>query len=464
MSWSVVQCWSALRGSLRLRLLLGTLASIVLALSLAGWSLSGLFHRHVAQQFHAELQRHLDTLAAHLALTPEGRPAVVGDLGEQRFENPYSGLYWQVERIAGETPGASRALRSRSLWDDALRIEVMLPADGEVHVFRAVGPGGTGLGAAARVVRFEDVRGDVIVLRLVVAADERQIAEPVGNFNGMLVLALGGLGGILAVAAGLQVWVALVPLRRLRQELSEVRSGRLARLEGPFPGEVEPLVADFNSVLNQNAEVVERARMQAGNLAHALKTPLSVIANTASALPGEAGQLLTGQVELARRQIDYHLRRARTAAAVRLPGVRTSMSQVVEGLVRVMRRVHAGRVLEFAVVGAPDLNFRGEAEDLQEILGNLLDNAGKWARHAVHLEYVRDGASLVLTLDDDGPGIPPAERIRVLRRGERADERVAGSGLGLAIVDELVRLYDGALELGESPQGGLRVRVILPAV
>ena len=154
---------------------------------------------------------------------------------------------------------------------------------------------------------------------------------------------------------------------------------------------------------------------------------------------------------------------ARVAAALRLPGVRTPVGPVVDGLVRVMRRVHAGREIEFRGAGAEGLCFRGEAEDLQEILGNLLDNAGKWARHTVCLAYVLDGGALVFVLDDDGPGIPAEARTRVLRRGERADEQVAGSGLGLAIVDDLVRLHAGRMELGTSPQGGLRVTLVLPA-
>ena len=457
--------WVALRSSLRLRLLLGTLVSIALALTVAAWALSGLFHQHVTRQFHAELRLHLDSLVSHLSLDAAGLPRLSAEESDPRFGQPYSGLYWQVEPLERAPDSPRRALRSRSLWDVLLEPDFSVPVDGEVHSRRLAGPRGTMLGALERVVTLEDDNGPGAGRRilLVVAADERLVAEPVENFAGMLRLFLGVLGAGLAAVALLQVWIAMRPLRRLRRALVAVRAGEAVRLEGDFSGEVQPLVAEFNSVLGQNAEVVERARTQAGNLAHALKTPLSVIANSAQGLSGEAGQLIVGQVEIARRQIDYHLRRARAAAAVRMPGVRTPVAPVVEGLVRVMQRVHAQRGLTFHVAGDVGATFRGEAEDLQEILGNLLDNAGKWARTEVRLAYVRDGENLALTLDDDGPGIPVEARSRVLRRGERVDERVAGSGLGLAIVDELVRLYGGSLELGVSPPGGLRLQLLLPA-
>ena len=457
--------WAALRSSLRLRLLLGTLVSIALALAVAAWALSGLFHQHVTRQFHVELRLHLDSLASHLSLDAAGLPRLSAEESDPRFGQPYSGLYWQIEPLGREPESPRRALRSRSLWDVLLEPDFSVPADGEIHAGRLAGPRGTMLGALGRVVTLEDDSRPNAGKRilLVVAADERLIAEPVENFAGMLRLFLGLLGAGLAAVALLQVWIAMRPLRRLRRALAAVRAGEAVRLEGDFSGEVQPLVAEFNSVLCQNADVVERGRTQAGNLAHALKTPLSVIANSAQGMPGDAGPLIVGQVEIARRQIDYHLRRARAAAAVRMPGVRTPMVKVVEGLVRVMQRVHAQRGLTFHVAGDAGACFRGEVEDLQEILGNLLDNAGKWARTEVWLAYVRNGETLVLTLDDDGPGIPVEARTRVLRRGERVDERVAGSGLGLAIVDELVRLYDGSLVLGLAPPGGLRVQLILPA-
>ena len=458
------QAARALRGSLRLRLLFGTLAWIAVTIVVSGWALGGLFRQHVALQFHSELQTHLDQLAAHLLVDPAGQLSLTAAQSDPRFFKPYSGLYWQIDRLDA-VPGATLGLlRSRSLWDDVLRVPADTPADGEVHQHRISGPDQALLGVLERVVMLEAAAGEKgKVFRLVVAADESQMVEPVERFNGMLWLALGLLGAGLALAAVTQVLVAMAPLKRLHGALAAVRSGQTQRLEGHFPGEVQPLVEEFNSVLANNAEVVERARTQAGNLAHALKTPLSVIANAANEKSGELARLVAGQVETARKQIDYHLSRSRAAASVRLPGVRTPVAPVVDGLLRAMRRIHVERNLELVLrAHAAPLAFRGEEQDLQEMLGNLLDNACKWASRRVELALAVAGRELLVTLDDDGCGIAGDERARVMSRGQRADEQVPGSGLGLAIVDDLARLYGGRIELADSPLGGLRVVLALP--
>ncbi|MBS1227917.1 MAG: two-component sensor histidine kinase [Proteobacteria bacterium] len=455
----------AWRGSLRLRLLLGTLGWIALTIVVAGLALGGLFRQHVALQFHSELTTHLDQLVAHLIVDENGQPSLSAAQSDPRFSKPYSGLYWQVDRLDSEAGNAVGLLRSRSLWDDVLRLPADTPGNGELHQHRIAGPDDSTLSVLERVVSIEGAAGLAgRSFRLVVGADEQQLSAPVERFSGMLWLALGLLGLGLGLAVVIQVWVGLAPLKRLRGALAAVRSGNAQQLAGRFPAEVQPLVDEFNTVLAQNAEVVERARTQAGNLAHSLKTPLSVIANAASSDTGELAQLVGAQVELARTQIDYHLSRSRVAASLRVPGARTMVAAVLDGLLRVMRRIHADRELELVVhPAALPAVFRGEAQDLQEILGNLLDNACKWAGRRVEVSLaVRDG-ELLITLDDDGPGIAEGERQRVLYRGERADEQVPGSGLGLAIVVDLTRLYDGSVELAESPLGGLRVRLTLPA-
>jgi signal transduction histidine kinase len=292
------------------------------------------------------------------------------------------------------------------------------------------------------------------------------MSGPVARFGGALWLALGILGGGLVLAALVQVYVGLAPLRKLRAALGDVRSGETQRLEGDFPVEIMPLIEEFNSVLAQNAAVVERARTQAGNLAHALKTPLSVLANAAGkdSENKELARLVIEQIGMARRQVDYHLARAQAAATSRLPGVRTPLLPVIDGLARAMRSIHAERQLALTVLDMPaSLCFRGEVQDLQEMLGNLLDNACKWATRRVELAAQRDGDWLRITIDDDGSGLAAGERDAVIRRGVRADEQVPGSGLGLAIVDDLARLYGGQIELADSPLGGLQAVLILPA-
>lgn len=450
--------------SLRLRLLAGTLVWIIASLVVAGWGLQSLFRDHVALQFRAELRTYLDQLTAALALDASGRPSLSVPLTDPRLRKPYSGLYWQIEGVGRGAPAG--LLRSRSLWDSTIAVPPDTPADGEDHWHRVAGPEGAALGVLERVVTLQE-RSDQ-PLRLIVAADERLMMEPVERFTGALWLALAVLGAGLVIAAITQVAIGLAPLHRLRRALSFVRDGKAQRLEGDFPSEIKPLVEEFNAVLSQNTEIVVRARTQAGNLAHALKTPLAVLANAARAGKdeerSELARLVVEQVDAATRQVAYHLSRARAAAAVAVPGARTAIQPLVAGLIKTMQHLHAQRGLALDAAPIEDqLAFRGEEQDLQEMLGNLLDNACKWAKRRVTVHTARDRSDVVITVEDDGKGLSPGEREAMLRRGARADERVPGSGLGLAIVDDLARLYGGRLDLGQSSLGGLRAILTLPA-
>lgn len=446
--------------SLRVRLLAGTLFWIAASILVAGWGLGNLFRHHVELQFHAELKTHLDQLTAQLAVDQQGQLTLSTPLSDPRLNKPFAGLYWQVDRVAAAGKSAATAvIRSRSLWDQVLLVPQDTPADGEVHQHRVAGPGGAMLGLVERTVRIDEMP-----LRLIVAADERLMIEPVERFNGVLWLALGALGLGLAIAALVQVIIGLAPLRKLHDALGRVRNGDTRQLEGEFPAEIMPLVEEFNAVLAQNTEIVQRARTHAGNLAHALKTPLSVLANAANGKDEALARLVTAQVDSARKQVDYHLARAQAAAAVRLPGARTPLKPVVDGLVRTMQRIHVERNLELLVHPlAAALIFRGEEQDLQEMLGNLLDNACKWAVHRIEIGARIEQDNLEICVDDDGKGIPADQRDAMIRRGVRADQQMPGTGLGLSIVDDLARLYGGMLTLGNSPLGGLRVILTLPA-
>lgn len=448
------------RGSLRIRLVAGTLVWIAATIVVAGWALGNLFRDHVAEQFHAELRTHLDQLTANLALDAEGRAVLALPLSDPRLSRPYSGCYWQVDVIGG---GAG-VLRSRSLWDHVLAVPQDTPADGEVHQHRIAGPEGRPLGMVERTIAIEDgSEGAPRRFRLIAAADEAQMNEPVARFQGALWLSLGVLALGLTVAVLVQVGVGLSPLRRLRQGLEQIRKGEAQHLAGDYPDEIAPLIGEFNSVLAQNAGIVERARTQAGNLAHAVKTPLSVLANAANTRQDEFANLVSEQVGIARRQVDYHLTRAQAAAAVSRPGLRAPLAEALGGLVRTMRQLHSGRDLEIEIKAtAESLAVRVEMHDLQEMLGNLIDNACKWAARRVEISCARTPDGITVSIDDDGEGIPPARREDVLRRGVRADETVPGSGLGLAIADDLARLYGGNLALTASPLGGLRAVLQLP--
>jgi signal transduction histidine kinase len=277
-----------------------------------------------------------------------------------------------------------------------------------------------------------------------------------------------GAGAVAFIVWGLfLVRKALAPFSTLRAGLSSVREGRSQRIEGGYPAEVQPLVNDLNGLLEDRERAVARALTTAGDLAHGLKTPLAVLAQEAEQA-GAAGHhdlatTLRQLVERMQRQVDYHLAQARATASSRAaPGVRCSVLPSVEGLVRTMRRLHAERELTINIDVSPAHEIRGRKEDLDEMLGNLLDNACKWARSRVAISSAIDHAQLLISVDDDGPGLDPSLRAQVLQRGVRADQQVRGSGLGLAIVSNLAELYGGSVTLETSPLGGTRARLQLP--
>jgi len=457
--------------SLRFRLLAATLVALALALLLAGVLLSGLFRDHVMRQFETALTQQLDQLTARLELDAAGQPLIdPRALSDPRWQKPYSGLYWQLDRVSGDGLSRVGVLRSRSLWDTQLSLLADELADGALHVHQGRGPLDAPLLMLERKVKIAEQ--SAARWRIVVASDMQEVTGAVDSFNGVLAASLAVLLVLLALAALAQVALGLSPLRAMQRALADVHEGRTQRLQGRFPTEVQPLIDDFNAVLDRNTEVVVRARTQAGNLAHALKTPLSVLdqaaAGTLAVHDSELARLVKEQVGLSRRHIDWHLARARVAATQRLPGQRTAVGPVIAGLVRLMERVHAARGVAI-IVQAPDapLFFAGEEQDLQEMLGNLLDNACKWARSAVMIaaEPVMGSAppQMQIHIEDDGPGIDAVHLASVGARGVRLDESVPGTGLGLAIVQDLVGLYGGDLSLQPAAGGGLRASLRLPA-
>lgn len=454
---------SAARGpSLRLRLLAGTLAWMLLSIALAGWALRALFQEHITQQLQAQLVAQLDQLSAAVDWSPQAGVSVAPMATDPRLAQPLSGLYWQIDRL-GEQPQAALA-RSRSLWDQALALPpapATYPARGH-RVLALHDTQGHELLTVARTLQLPDDAAPP--LRLAVAGDKALLAEPLQRFTRLLLAALGMLALAMAVAVAVQLQLALHPFKLLRSRLAAVRAGSAARLEGRFPQELQPLVNEFNHVLAENADMVQRARTEAGNLAHAVHTPLSVLANAAAQDGGPLAQLVGEQVASARRQVDYHLARARAAAAVRATGLRTPVLPPLQALLRTMQRLHAERGLAFELAPqAQDGAFRGEEQDLYELLGNLIDNAGKWARTRVLVDVRREGGQLCFTVDDDGPGIPEALRERMFERGVQLDERRPGAGLGLDIVRALAQTYGGSVQAQASPLGGARLRLCLPA-
>lgn len=461
--------------SLRARLLVGAVAWIVLALVLAGWGLRNLFKEHIEQQLQAQLVLHLNQLSAAVNAKADGSISVTPIAGDARFEKPLSGLFWQVDELRldehRQPVVAREALaRSRSLWDQALALPKAAAAAQAGQSYRTLqlrDAGGNELLAVVRNLQLPE--NDAPPLRLAVAADRALLSEPLQRFTSMLTatLALLALGLVIAVLVQLQV--VMRPLAQLRLRLAAVREGEARNLEGQFPREIQPLVDEFNKVLNTNADIVQRARTQAGNLAHAVNTPLSILGNAAAQESGPLAALVREQSDVARRQIEHHLARARAASAAHAGGLSTPVLAHLQALVRTMEKLHAERGIRFRIGEIdPMLAFRGEEQDFYELLGNLLDNAGKWARGEVSVTATagdgdRDDGMLELLVDDDGPGMNEDQHAQAFQRGVRLDERRPGSGLGLDIVRELAQTYGGDIAAQRSPLGGLRMRLTLPA-
>jgi signal transduction histidine kinase len=424
------------RDSLRRRLILGAGAWIVLGLGLGGWVLGHAFADSAEQAFRRRLDTHLRTLLA--AVEPEdgslsGRPA-----GEPRFEQPYSGWYWQV------SDGTGIKARSRSLWDSALNVA----SDGEaggVHMRRENGPRGQILAVMERDLALGESGRR---LHVAVAADRAEVESEIGRFRLLLALSLGGLGLGLLAAVLVQVGYGLKPLRRLEDELDQLTRGA-TRLAGVYPREIAPLVGAMNRVLEHDEGLIRHARNHLGNLAHALKTPLAVLRAEYGDATGAAPQ-----IERISRLIDLHLARAGgQASSARTLGRATVLAPLLEDLAATLRKVHAGRSLDIAVHCPPGAEMACEADDLAEMVGNLMDNACKWAASRVR---VIAGPGMI-RIEDDGPGLSAEQAEAAAGRGTRLDESVPGTGLGLAIVSDLAALGGLSLSFGRSGLGGLAV-------
>jgi signal transduction histidine kinase len=310
---------------------------------------------------------------------------------------------------------------------------------------------------------------DTTSYTFLVAGDTSEVDKQTREFNGLLFWSFLVLGFGLIAAILIQVRVGLQPLRRVSEALGRIRDGSVRRLEGHFPAEIAPLATELNSLIQHSEEVVGRARTHVSNLAHFLKTPLSVLASEADATPPDLPERpladqVRRQVFSMRRQVDHYLARARAAGSLDVLGNRTQVQPVLGDLTRVLTRIHVDRGIAIDCDCPAELYFRGERQDLEEMMGNLIDNACKWAHANVRVRAVNDGARLVLTVEDDGPGLTEDERKQVGERGERLDESVPGSGLGLAIVRDISKLYGGFFALDASPMGGLLARLTLPSI
>ncbi|MGA9950996.1 MAG: ATP-binding protein [Xanthobacteraceae bacterium] len=451
--------------SLAVRLFLWATAWTVVILIITGVALSTLYRHAVERAFDRRLDVYLRTLVADVASPEEGGEKFPQSIGEPLFELPLSGWYWQVTRLDTKTPEVHS---SRSLWDSNLP---RLPDDrsasaAEYRQGYAQGPEEQNLRIVERNI---DLGGDGRYL-ISVAGDASEIDDETNSFDRAIGMTFAALTVALLLTTALQVRFGLAPLKRITDSLAEIRSGRAERLQGEFPVEIAPLARETNALIEANREIVERARTHVGNLAHALKTPLSVIVNEAAARGNDPlAHKVLEQTDIMRDQVARQLERARLAARSSVIGTLVEIPPVVTALARTMEKLYRARDIAIDVDVPKDARFRGEQQDLEEMIGNLVDNSCKWAQSRVAIEVLADqpaagdGKSRVrIIVDDDGPGLSPAEREQVSQRGQRLDETKPGSGLGLSIVIELASLYGGVLTLGTAPIGGLRAELALP--
>ena len=448
--------------SLAVRLFVSATAWAVIILVTTGVVLSSLYRQTVERAFDRRLGVYLRTIVADIAAPEEPGGKFPQSLGEPLFELPLSGWYWQVTQL---DPGKHDVRSSRSLWDGGLpHLEdrgVPANPDGSREGY-VPGPEDQRLRLVERNIDLGD-EGHYLVA---VAGDAAEITEETRGFDQALVITFSILAMVLLITTMFQVRFGLAPLKRITGSLAAIRAGTAERLAEDFPDEIAPLARETNALIEANKEIVERARTHVGNLAHALKTPISVMVNEAATRGGDSfAEKVREQANIMRDQVARHLERARLAARLTVVSSITDVAPVVTALARTMEKIHHDRGIAIEVDADADARFRGERPDLEEMIGNLVDNACKWATSRVAVEVAREksGQVLRIAVDDDGRGLSRSECEQVSHRGQRLDESKPGSGLGLSIVVELAHLYGGKLELGAAPIGGLRAELTLPA-
>ena len=446
------------RHSFRLRLIAGAAIWIIAGLAMSWFAVVDLFRTHVTSEFVDELDHHGTELTGLIEYAP-GKPLTIRQpLSDRRFFVPRSGYYWQIDLPDGG------GLRSRSLENTSLPADLRFDSAPPEHNSVHIGP----TGEALMLERILPAQVDRPALRVTVATDRAQVEAVLADLRHTFAFSLAFIAAGLIGAAIAQVTIGLLPLNRVRDALAAIRRGAQSRLPEDLPSEVAPLASSVNALLGANEEVVRRARIQAGNLAHALKTPIAVMMREANRLQaaGLDGNLLLEQCRKMRRQIDYELAKARAAASRGSLGLAAPVAPAIGAVISALERLYQDKGVRFDVdIEDPAAIVTCDREDLEEILGNLVDNAAKWSNGHVLVAASPAGAGRIrITIEDDGPGMPVIDRERVFRAGERLDEQVPGTGLGLAIVRDIAELYGGAAWIEDGDLGGVRACVELPTV
>jgi len=457
--------------SLAARFLAISILWSALALVVTAILLTTLYKNNAQKNFQELLTAHLYNLMGVVDRGDNGALTGSPNLGDPHFQQPFSGWYWSVIPLDTKSrqSNARQAIRSNSLGGEKLNTpdEKAVPfKDGFLRTFQITGIQGEALTVAEAQIFLGE--GDDLY-RFVVTGNNEALELETSEFTQNLVIFLTLFGVGMVISTFMIIKYGLRPLTRAKDALNDIRNGEAERLEGTFPDEITPLITEMNALIDANKTVLERARTQVGNLAHALKTPISVLKNEARSISDDLAPKVMEQTENMQEHVQRYLDRARIAAQVGSINARTPVAPVLDRMVRVMQRLNPHLQYIENDKASKDINFRGEQQDLEEVLGNLIENASRFAVEQVKISVHSAPSSndiqitmLELVIEDDGPGLSKEQRSEALKRGRRLDETKPGSGLGLSIVNDIVQEYKGAIELGESQLGGLKATVLLP--
>lgn len=443
--------------SLRMRLIIAAAIWIAVGVAVAGVLLSAVFKDFVVAQFNDQLHVNLDELERLIEVGADGQLKLQRPLSDPRYEAHLSGAYWEIQK------NGTVLARSPSLEGPMLKVPPGRGENAQTHTYRIEGP--TGELMIAEHLRW--LAKEQVPTRIIIGMDKNSLDREMQKFNYVLLWSLGGFSISLIVAAVLLLLYAMSPFAQLRKALAQVRTGDAAALSGAFPEEVQPLIDDLNNLLATSGEQMVRARTQAGNMGHGLKSSLAILVDEGHRLEQkgdvESAGVIFGHSKRMQRQIDYHIARARAAASRRRPEQATSLSDAAQGVVTALERLHVERNLALENRIPAGTYVACEAEDLEEVLANVVDNACKFAKTTVRLSIEKSGPRKLvgIVVEDDGPGLPPEAWDMVFNIGEQWGS-AGGSGLGLAIVRDLAQLYGGFVQLDQSELGGLKVTVELP--
>lgn len=444
--------------SLRARLIIVAAIWMAVGVAVAGVLLSAVFREFLAEQFYDELHVHLDELQGLMEFDVNGQFKLQRPLSDPRYVAPLSGFYWEIQE------NGKVLSRSTSLEGPMLKVPADSGADSQVHTHSIAGP----TGELLITERLRWLNAGKQPLRIIIGTDKRVLDHELGKFNKVLLWSLGVFALSMMGAAILLLLFAMAPFAHLRTALAKVRSNAAENLTGNFPEEVQPLIDDLNNLLAASGEQILKARAQAGNIAHGLKTPLAILVDEAHqlALRGEeqSATIIRDQCRRMQSQIDYQIARARAAASRAKPGTIASLSETANSVKRALARLHVERGLCIENEIADGIMVACEVQDLNEMVANLVDNACKHARAHVRMrtEDSQLPGFIAVVVEDDGAGLPPEAWEVVFNVGAQWGDRTGGSGLGLPIVRDLVQLYGGDVRLGRSELGGLRVQLDLP--